>query len=69
MYFQIGHYYKQSGGGMIHIVGAARTTLYGWTLLAEEHGSSNFRPVGSDEGSTVNWTEATEAEWMTGFSK
>jgi hypothetical protein len=68
MVFEIGKYYRHSGGGIMHIVGGAKTTMYGWCLIAEEQASSNLKPVGSDETSAQNWRETTEADWMTGFS-
>jgi len=67
MVFEIGKYYKHSGGGMMHIVSAGKTTLYGWCLIAEEHGGCNLLPVGSDETAAQNWSETTEADWMTGY--
>lgn len=67
MRFEIGKYYKHSGGGMMHIVSAAKTTMWGWCLLAEVVGEANLRPVGSDEDYAVNWEEATEQEWMCNF--
>ena len=69
MIFEIGKYYRHSGGGVMHIVSSAKTTMYGWCLIAEEHGISNLKPVGSDEVSSQNWTETTEIDWMSGFSK
>jgi hypothetical protein len=69
MKFEIGKYYKHTGGGMMHVVSAAKTTMYGWCLIAEEHGGSNLIPIGSDEVSALNWTEATKEEWLAGFSK
>jgi len=68
MRFEIGKYYQHPGGGMMHVISAGKSTMYGWCLIAEEHGGSNFRPVGSDEVAAQNWIEITEAEWLTGFS-
>jgi hypothetical protein len=67
--FEVGKYYAHTGGGVIHIVGAAKTTLYGWTLIAEEHGSPNLKPIGAGGGYSDNWNETTEKVWMKGFSK
>jgi len=67
MKFEIGKYYKHSGGGVMHIIGAAQTTLYGWCLVAEEHASANLKPVGCNETATQNWAETTEKHWMSGF--
>lgn len=66
--FKVGKYYKHGGGGVMHIVGAVKTTLYGWTLVAEEHGSPNLRPVGQDRDNAQNWEETTEEHWLAGFS-
>lgn len=68
MIFKVGKYYKHSGGGMMHIITGAKTTLYEWCLIAEHAGEGNFRPVGQDECSAVNWEETTEEEWMKNFS-
>jgi len=68
MVFNVGKYYKHTAGTMIHIIGAAKTTLYGWTLLAEEAGYGNFKPIGQDESSAVNWMETTKEDWMSNFS-
>lgn len=67
-HFKVGKYYKHSGGRMIHIISAGKTTLYGWCLIAEEKGYSNLLTIGQDKESTVNWEESTEEEWMKGFS-
>ncbi len=64
--FEVGKYYRHSGGCM-HIIGVVKSTLYGWALVAEEHGSGNFIPVGSGEGHTVGWRETTEEDWLNGF--
>jgi hypothetical protein len=68
MVFEIGKYYKHSGGGVMHIIGAVKTTLYGWCLIAEEHGSASLKPIGRDEDAAQNWSETTEEHWMLGFS-
>jgi hypothetical protein len=69
MVFEIGKYYRHTGGGgVMHIVSGAKTTQYGWCLIAEEHGYPNLLPIGSDEQSAVNWKEIDEADWMSGFS-
>lgn len=68
MHFEIGKYYRHNGGGVMHIVGACKTTLYGWCLVAEEHGSSDLKPVGSDDSAAVNWEETTSEVWESGFS-
>ncbi|MCP4089629.1 MAG: hypothetical protein GY746_07530, partial [Gammaproteobacteria bacterium] len=67
-HFEVGKYYKHPGGGVMHIVGSAKTTLYGWALIAEEHGSANLKPVGQGTGYADNWTETTEQHWLSGFS-
>ena len=64
MRFEIGRYYMHSGGRVIHIISAGKTTLYGWCLFAEEAGEGNFLPIGSDEVAATNWTEISESEWL-----
>jgi hypothetical protein len=68
-YFKIGRYYRHSGGGCMHIIGAVKTTLYNWVLVAED-GAARLKPVGfEDEGYTQNWYETTEKDWLTEFNK
>jgi len=67
MRFQVGKYYKHNGGCIIHIIGAAKTTMYGWCLIAEEAGGATLKPVGQDETHAVNWQEITEEEWVEKF--
>ena len=66
-HFEIGKYYKHPNGDVMHIIGAVQTTLYGWSLLAEKHGSDNLNPVGQGTGDADNWTETTEEHWLSGF--
>jgi len=71
MRFEIGKFYKHTTGSMLHIISAGKTTLYGWTHIAEWAGVSNHETlmaVGSDESSAVNYTEIDEEEWMKAFS-
>jgi len=68
MQFEVGKHYRHSGGGIIHIVGSAKTTLYGWCLIAEEHGNANLIPIGIGHGFSDNWKETTEEDWLSGFS-
>jgi len=65
--FKVGKYYRHSGGSVMHVIGGLKTTLYGWTLVAEQHGNADLTTVGQDEANTVNWSEISEAEWMAGF--
>ena len=67
--FKIGKYYVHPTGVCMHIIGAVKSTLYGWTLVGERHGKGDFISVGSDAASAVNWKETTEEHWMSGFSK
>lgn len=67
MKFEIGKYYKHTTGSMLHIVSAAKTTMWGWTTIAETN-KSELIAVGSDESAAVNYTEIKEEEWMTAFS-
>ena len=71
MIFEIGKYYKHTTGHMLHIVTAAKTTLYGWTHIAEQtgvNGYETFLAVGVDESSAVNYAEIKEEEWMEAFT-
>lgn len=65
--FRAGRYYRHTTGMMLHIVGRGQTTMWGVTLFAEVAGTGEIRCVGRDENSARNWTECTEAEWMTAF--
>jgi len=73
MKFEPGKYYKQTTGEMLHTLVFAETTMWGTTLVAElspVEGMNTLVPVGSDSDSyTANYTEVTEEEWMTRFSK
>lgn len=71
MTFELGKYYKHPTGSMLHVITAAETTLYGWTLIAEQTGVNayeTFLAVGADESSVVNYTEISEEEWKKAFS-
>ena len=48
---------------------AAVCTLWGWTLIAEEHGEQNLKPIGVGLGYSDNWYETTKVDWETGFNK
>lgn len=67
--FEIGKYYKHATGKVMNIVGLVNTTAYGETLVAEEHGESNLKPVGVGKGYSENWEETTEEVWLAGFSR
>ncbi len=67
--FEVGKYYKHSGGGVMHIIGAVKTTLYDWTLVAEVHGEDHLTAVGQGSDHAVNWEETTEKHWLSGFSR
>jgi hypothetical protein len=70
MVFEVGKYYKHTGGGYLHILCEAETTMWMDPLIAESagHGDGRLVPVGKDEAAAVNWTETTKDEWMTNFS-
>jgi hypothetical protein len=70
MTFEIGKYYKHTTGHMLHIITACKTTMYGWTHIAEQARDMHetFLAVGLDETSAVNYTEIDEEEWMKMFS-
>jgi len=68
MRFNVGKYYKHSGGEMMHVLVATKTKVYGQTMIAEFNDGS-FRPVGNDETSSVNWVELDDiTEWDNLFS-
>ena len=66
--FKVGGFYKHKTAGLMHIVGAVPTTLYGWTLVAETTQSAILKTIGQGLGYTVGWAETTEEDWMTYFS-
>lgn len=54
--FEVGRYYKHTTGKIIKIVGAVMSDTYGMTAIAEDM-SGNFKPVGTDESHTINWSQ------------
>lgn len=65
MRFEIGKYYVHTGGRILHVIGAVKSTLYGWCLVGEFPDNADFQPLGvSDEYYAVGWTETTEEEWL-----
>jgi len=62
--FEVGKYYRHSGGGAMHILVTAQTEMYGDCLIAEEHSSWCLLPVGTDECNAEHWKEITEEEWQ-----
>lgn len=71
--FKPNKYYKHTTGHMLHTLNVVETTMWGRTLVAEvcsQDKCVHLIPVGIDsESYTANYTECTEAEWMTNFSK
>ena len=67
--FEIGKYYKHSGGESMHIIGVVNTNLYGWTLVAESSCAGDLKPITPDEGCGVGWKEIAVKEWEKLFSK
>lgn len=67
MVFKVGCCYKHPSGEMMQIVGGVKTTLYGWTLVAETTKHCDLVPVGQDEDNSDNWEEITEKEWLKNF--
>jgi len=67
-YFQVGKYYRHPSGKCMHIIGAVKTTLYNWVLVAED-GTANLQPIGiGDEGYAQNWYQTTEEDWLAEFN-
>ena len=62
MKFKLGRYYQHTTGEKIKIVALADTYMWGRTMIAEKIGTIELRTVGSDETSTVNYTEISEKE-------
>ena len=48
MKFELGKYYEHGSGQQIAILGAIKTTLYGWTLVAEENTSWTLKQIQPD---------------------
>lgn len=69
MKFEIGKFYRHTGGEEIAILGEINSAMYGNCLVGESNVRTCFKPIGRDEDSTVNWVEITEEEWMKNFSK
>lgn len=67
MKFEIGKYYRHPTGAMLYIISAAKTTMWGWTTIAEAS-KTELIAVGDDESAAVNYTEINENEWMSAFS-
>ena len=68
MRFKLGGFYRHTAGREIAIIGVVRTTLYGWTYVAEQNDSVELMPVGVDSDDyAANWTEISEEEWMKNF--
>lgn len=68
MRFEIGKYYKHASGNMMRILGRVEgSTRYRNCLVGETLDSANFMPVGEDETSAENWSEATREEWERHF--
>lgn len=68
MVFEVGKFYRHTGGQELAILGELETTMYGKCLVAETNKSGNFMPVGRDESATQNYTEISKEEWMKNFS-
>ena len=69
MKFEIGKYYRHNNGNMMNVIGGLQTTMYGGCLVGEEIFSTNLKPLGQDEESTINWSEITKDDWLKNFSK
>lgn len=61
MKFEVGKFYRHTGGGHLHIIAKAPKTImwFGPVLIAETP-EGDLRPCGADEASAVNWNEITE---------
>lgn len=63
MKFEIGKYYKHTGGGFLHICGEVKTHIWGHCLIAENK-DGRLVPVGRDESNAVNWVEISEEQYI-----
>jgi hypothetical protein len=72
MTFETGKFYEHYGLiEQLAIVGEFDTHLYGKALMAEcidQDGNHEFRAVGMDEESAMNYFEITELEWRQCFA-
>ena len=64
-HFEIGRYYKHSGGETMYCCAYAGTYAYGVVMLAET-GEGNFKPVGDGPSYCINWREISEDEFLNG---
>lgn len=63
MLFEVGKFYKHTSGEAIHIIAKIDTLTYGNCLVAEPAYQNGLLAIGTDEESTVNYTEITESEF------
>ena len=63
--FEEGHVYAHTTGHLLRVVGSARTTGYGKTLVAEHSDRTDLMAVGSDKASTANYREVPLSAWYT----
>ena len=61
--FELGKFYKHSGGGYKYICGIADTIIYGVGYVAESPGGE-YSIVGMDEANMINWTEISKDEYL-----
>jgi len=71
MQFEVGKFYRHSGGQVMHILAQVETTgFFNPCLVGESPSNVNFQPVGTDEDSAVNWEEIPQhiyyQEWLQG---
>jgi len=62
MNFELGKYYRHSGGCSLFICGAVVTLIHGMCLIGEGP-TGSLTPVGSDETAAVNWEETSFDDW------
>ena len=68
MKFRIGRYYEHENGSIMRIIIGAETKTWGRCLLAETfHGE--IKPISEEPGSSANWVEISESEWLKGRKK
>ena len=65
MKFEVGKFYKHSGGEVLHILAQVDncTGYFNPTLVGESAGDVGFSAVGRDEASAANWKEVPPHEY------
>jgi hypothetical protein len=65
MLFETGRCYKHTTGLSMHIIANLDTTLWGFTMIAEQ---SNGKLIPVNRQSTDNWKQISREEWLSNFN-